>query len=283
MRQAGLQLASPYPRQLAHGAVERLAQPLVTWSAFTTLPMALARTGNPAISAAIGQFLVVDTAAYRDAGGHEAVAGEVVEDVEVLRALKRRGYRGMPMNGGAIAAKGRIDEQRAYLQSLIAAHGLDDLTVGHQGGHLTRCRATDSPVAAGRILLAGDAAGLLEPWTREGISFALRSGTLAGAAAARIACVRPAHGEGASTDAIGAIGAIGAHYAQQVDRGMGAEMGVGFRALAAYERHPKAFYRALASKPGWDAFVRLARGETTLARAGRHRVVRTALATLGAR
>ncbi|MFM7146549.1 MAG: hypothetical protein ACKOW5_09470, partial [Actinomycetales bacterium] len=51
----------------------------------------------------------------------------------------------------------------------------------------------------------------------------------------------------------------------------------------AYERHPKAFYRALASKPGWDAFVRLARGETTLARAGRHRVVRTALATLGAR
>ena len=103
LRSAGLHLVSPYPRQLAVGAVERLAQPLVTWSAFATLPMALARTGNPAFSAAIGQFLVVDASAYRHAGGHEAVAAEVVEDVEVLRALKRSGYKGMPMIGGAIA------------------------------------------------------------------------------------------------------------------------------------------------------------------------------------
>jgi len=183
--------------------------------------------------------------------------------------------KGNRLTVGAIAAKGRIGEQRAYLDDLITAHGLDDLPVGHQGGHLTRCRAADSPVAAGRILLAGDAAGLLEPWTREGISFALRSGTLAGEAAARIA-----RGGGASE---AAILAIGTQYAQEVARGMGAEMEVGFRALAAYERHPKAFYRALASKPGWEAFVRLARGETTLARAGRHRVVRTALATLAAR
>jgi len=103
LREEGLHLVSPYPRQLAFGAVERLAQPLVTWSAFATLPMVLARTGNPAFSAAIGQFLVVDAAAYRDAGGHEAVADQVVEDVEVLRALKRSGYRGMPMIGGELA------------------------------------------------------------------------------------------------------------------------------------------------------------------------------------
>ena len=32
--------------------------------------------------------------------------------------------------------------------------------------------------------MAGDAAGLLEPWTREGISYALRSGYAAGTAAA---------------------------------------------------------------------------------------------------
>ena len=30
------------------------------------------------------------------------------------------------------------------------------------------------------MLVCGDAAGLLEPWTREGISYALRSGRLAG-------------------------------------------------------------------------------------------------------
>lgn len=37
------------------------------------------------------------------------------------------------------------------------------------------------------MIVAGDAAGLLEPWTREGISFALRSGAWAGTAAARAA------------------------------------------------------------------------------------------------
>jgi len=183
--------------------------------------------------------------------------------------------KGNRLTVGAIAAKGHNHEQRAYLDELISTHGLEGLLVGYRGGHLTRCRAEDSPVAAGRVLLAGDAAGLLEPWTREGISFALRSGNLAGEAASRIARV------GGASEA--AIVAIGTQYAQGVASGMGAEMEVGFRALAAYERHPKAFYRALASKPGWDAFVRLARGETTLARAGRHRVVRTALATLAAR
>jgi len=134
MRGASLQLVSPYPRQLAVGAVERLAQPLVTWSAFTTLPMALARTGNPAFSAAIGQFLVVDTAAYRDAGGHEAVAGEIVEDVGVLRALKRRGYRGMPMNGGAIAECRMYDTPRdlyeGYAKSLWSIFANEPGAVG---------------------------------------------------------------------------------------------------------------------------------------------------------
>jgi len=37
----------------------------------------------------------------------------------------------------------------------------------------------------GRILLAGDAAGLADPLTAEGISYAIRSGQLGGAAVAR--------------------------------------------------------------------------------------------------
>jgi geranylgeranyl reductase family protein len=180
--------------------------------------------------------------------------------------------KGERLTVGVIAAKGLIDLERQYLADLIQAHGLTDLPIVHQGGHLTRCRAADSPLASGRILLAGDAAGLLEPWTREGISFALRSGSLAGRTAAQMA----------ATQVDAQVARAGADYAQQVADGMGAEMRVGFTALAAYERHPKTFYRALASDPGWNAFVRLARGETTLARAGRHRVVRTALTALTA-
>lgn len=184
--------------------------------------------------------------------------------------------KGDRLTVGVIAAKGMVAEQRRYLADLIAAHGLGGLATAHEGGHLTRCRAADSPLAAGRILLAGDAAGLLEPWTREGISFALRSGTLAGVAAAQIAT-----GGGLGTDGA-SNAAAGQRYAASVVAGMGMEMAAGFRALAAYERHPRAFYLALQSRPGWDAFVRLARGETTMARAVRHPLVRAGLAGLRA-
>lgn len=200
-----------------------------------------------------------------------AVQQEWAERVLIDFGRVRGGYgwifpKGDRLTVGAIAAKGLVTQQRAYLADLIDRHQLTHLPVAHEGGHLTRCRAADSPLGAGRILLAGDAAGLLEPWTREGISFALRSGQLAGAAAARMALSHAAP-EAALRD-----------YATAVAADMGQEMAVGFHALAAYERHPKAFYRALAqSNRGWSSFVRLARGETTLARAGQHPVVRFTL------
>jgi hypothetical protein len=103
LRGSMLQLVSPYPRQLADTMAERVTQPLVNWSWMTTLPVSLARSGNPALCAAIGQFLVVDAQAYTDSGGHESVREHVVEDVEVLRSLKRAGYRGMPLIGSEIA------------------------------------------------------------------------------------------------------------------------------------------------------------------------------------
>ncbi len=175
--------------------------------------------------------------------------------------------KGDRLTVGAIASKGRSAEQRAYVDALVARLGLAGLEVAHEGGHLTRCRAQGSPLARGRVLLAGDAGGLLEPWTREGISYALRSGALAGAAAADLA-----NGDDTAADA----------YAVHVESTMGSEMAVGARALRAYERHPGAFYRALAhTSIGWKSFVRLARGETTLARAGRRPVVRAALRSLG--
>lgn len=178
--------------------------------------------------------------------------------------------KGDRLTVGAIAARGLADEQRAYLRRFVAAEGLGHLPASAEEGHLTRCRMPDSPLGRGRVLLAGDAAGLLEPWTREGISYALRSGRLAGAAAAAMAL-------GAALPAQALAG-----YAGAVTGSMGADMAVGSAALAAYARHPGVFHAALGrSDRGWRAFTRLARGETTLARAARHRVVRGALAVLG--
>lgn len=134
MRALDVELVSPYPRQLAVTAMERLTQPLVTWSWIATLPLALAERTNPAWSAAIGQFLVVDTSAYRASGGHEAVAGYIVEDVEVLRAMKRHGYRGLPVNGARLAEcrmyEGASDVYEGYCKSLWAVFGSTPGAVG---------------------------------------------------------------------------------------------------------------------------------------------------------
>jgi geranylgeranyl reductase family protein len=88
---------------------------------------------------------------------------------------------------GVIEAKGKGAETRSYLDQWIARLGLQDAPVRHSSGHMTQWRTPTSPLRKGRVIAAGETAGLLEPWTREGISFALRSGTWAGHAAARAA------------------------------------------------------------------------------------------------
>ncbi len=88
---------------------------------------------------------------------------------------------------GVISARGDGAGTKRYLEDFIARLGLAGFEPAISSGHLTRCRSDDSPLSRGRVVVCGDAAGLLEPWTREGISFALRSGRLAGEWAVRIA------------------------------------------------------------------------------------------------
>lgn len=124
----GLDLVSPWPRPLAHGAAERLVQPLAPWLWATTLPLRLAeRVGHPSLAAANGQFLVLRRRGYDRAGGHAAVRGEVLEDIALLRAVKRAGGRGVPVDGSRLAAcrmyAGWPALRDGYAKSLWAAVG----------------------------------------------------------------------------------------------------------------------------------------------------------------
>jgi hypothetical protein len=128
LERSGLDLVSPWPRPLAATVAERLVQPLSPWLWLTTLPLRVAeRSASPSLAAANGQFLVVDRAAYRRAGGHAAVRGEVLEDLALLRALKRAGGRGGPVDGSRLAACRMYDGWTAlrdgYAKSLWAAVG----------------------------------------------------------------------------------------------------------------------------------------------------------------
>jgi geranylgeranyl reductase family protein len=172
--------------------------------------------------------------------------------------------KGDTLTVGVIAARGAGEATKRYLRGFVSQLGMDDLRVVHDSGHLTRCRTPDSPLGRGRVLLAGDAAGLLEPWTREGISFATRSGALAGAAA------------------VGGPSGMVERYRAALARELLPEMAAGERCLRAFEARPAAFHHLIGATPvGWRAFVRLTRGGTTLARAVEHRSVRAGLSLLG--
>jgi glycosyltransferase involved in cell wall biosynthesis len=78
------------PKQLVSGLWQRALMPLV----FSELALAYPpeKVSNPElrIAAANGQFLLVKREAYRTLGGHAAVKGEILEDVELAFLAKRR-------------------------------------------------------------------------------------------------------------------------------------------------------------------------------------------------
>ena len=188
--------------------------------------------------------------------------------------------KGDTLTVGVIGARDRGADVRAYYRAFVASLGLDLGAAIHDGGHLTRVRAEGSPLRRGAVLVAGDAAGLLEPWTREGISFALRSGALAGHAAA--------------TDPT--------TYDDAVLRLLGPELAAGRSALQAFTKHPGTVHNVMRLLPGlasgppfgrrggpddrarypmWDLFVRLVGGETTMAEQLERRRVRALVRLLG--
>jgi geranylgeranyl reductase family protein len=178
--------------------------------------------------------------------------------------------KGDRLTVGVIAARGNGDATRQYLREFTGRLGLGSFEVVRDSGHLTRCRADQASLRKGRVLVAGDAAGLLDPWTREGISFALRSGALAGEFAAKAAVAdRPADAE-TSLD----------EYVAAVNAALVPDMRAGRMLLSAWTRHVGAFHAGLATPKGWHAMVKMCRSEISFAELTSRRPVRMALAML---
>ncbi|HEX2819256.1 MAG TPA: geranylgeranyl reductase family protein [Streptosporangiaceae bacterium] len=171
---------------------------------------------------------------------------------------------------GVIAARGQGQGTREYLREFVDRLKLGSGEVLRDSGHLTRCRTSRAKLRERRVLVAGDAAGLLEPWTREGISFALRSGSLAGAFAAKAALTDGQEQPDSSLE----------EYVSSLHRDLIPEMQAGRLLLAAFARHPRAFHAGLATPPGWRAFVSLCRSETSFSSIVNRRPARLALSLL---
>lgn len=128
LRRHRLDLVSPYPRQVARSAGERLVQPLLQWSWLSTLPLRLAeRSHRPSLAAANGQLMALDAAALARVGGFGAVRGSVLDDVALVRAVKAAGGRGGVVDGTGLATcrmyRSWTELQAGYGKSLWAATG----------------------------------------------------------------------------------------------------------------------------------------------------------------
>jgi geranylgeranyl reductase family protein len=180
--------------------------------------------------------------------------------------------KGETLSAGVIAERGNPDLARSYLSDFLARLDLDQQEAVVSSGHLTRCRTPDSPLYRDRVLVAGDAAGLLDPLTREGISFALRSGTIAGRAAARAAAAASA----------AEAAAVMNSYAEEISAALAPEMNGGRLLRRAFTRHPRIFYMAIILFPkAWDFVAQAILGNTNFADVTRWRLVRMLLRAFG--
>jgi geranylgeranyl reductase family protein len=135
---------------------------------------------------------------------------------------------------------------RGYHARLLARLGLG----GHSfplAGHLVPHRVTPRPITKGRALLVGDAAGLADFWTGEGIFFALQSAHLA---ARQI--LRFFRGE---------AGAL-ADYQAWVDRVITPELTAGYQFSKLFNYlGPLAFEVLWRYDYPWEVFCRVMRGD----------------------
>ena len=105
MNKFGWDFISPYPRQIAGSFLEKLIQPLLQWSWLASVPLRLAeKFPNRSITIANGQFFIVKRSAYEEAGGHAAIPGEVLDDLELARLLISKGFKGGVADGSAVAS-----------------------------------------------------------------------------------------------------------------------------------------------------------------------------------
>lgn len=96
-----VQMLSSFPTQIIKGYGARIIVPLMNWLLLSFLPLRKVYTSsNISFSAANGQFIMIDKNVYEEIGGHESVKERVVEDMELIRSVKKNGYKVITVLGG---------------------------------------------------------------------------------------------------------------------------------------------------------------------------------------
>jgi Glycosyl transferase family 2 len=92
-KQQGAALLSYSPEQEVHGLWERAVMPVIFAELAGRYRPGEVSDPRSAVAAANGQYLLISREAYDAVGGHAAIAGDLLEDVALARAVKRSGRK----------------------------------------------------------------------------------------------------------------------------------------------------------------------------------------------
>lgn len=143
---------------------------------------------------------------------------------------------------------------REHLARLCRAHGVRDEDLQDVRGYRLPMRAHDSCLARGRGLVVGDAAGLVDPLTGDGMYEAFVSGRFAAEAVERVLA-----GHEPSLDA----------YGPRLTRHFAVHLWASWSLRAALDRFPRTAYTLATLPPVWAVVESVVTGELSDVRAAR--------------
>jgi geranylgeranyl reductase family protein len=155
--------------------------------------------------------------------------------------------KGDHVNVGVGGEKAIGPTLRKQLKALCERRGLDHSKLQDLRGYRLPGRRAGAPLARGRALLIGDAAGLVDPLWGDGMFSAFRSARLAAEAGLDLLVGRTADLE---------------LYSRSVVSDLGPMIGFAWNAKTALDRFPRLAFSGLISGPGWRIVENLLLGET---------------------
>lgn len=134
MRLYRLGLLSLFANQQMDTLGEKLVVPLMHYILLNLLPLRLVYLiKNNAVAAASGQFMLFDAEIYRGQQWHQQVKDRVVEDVEIMRAVKSAGYNGEALLANGMVScrmyKGYAEAVNGFSKNFLAAFNYSIITL----------------------------------------------------------------------------------------------------------------------------------------------------------
>jgi geranylgeranyl reductase family protein len=160
--------------------------------------------------------------------------------------------KGDHVNVGVGGWEGEGPRLREHLDRACEGYGLPRGRLSSLRGYRLPMRGTGERPVHGRVLAVGDAAGLVDPFSGDGIYEALVSARLAAEATLDLLAGRADDLE---------------PYADRLARELDALTSAGWGAKVAFDRYPKLTYALTRTPPAWRLAERLLRGEISSPRA----------------